>query len=283
MGFFNSFLIYAESEKLLSKNTISAYKRDLTLFCENVRHPIQKITCDDILSFSAYLKFKCYAESSICRAIVTVKLFFAFLKKEGVIDENPCAKYPLPKCWNRVPEVLSKDEAIKLIDQPNTNTICGLRDKAILELLYGCGLRVSELCTLKIHDLQDDHLHVLGKGNKHRIQPIGKKALEAIHEYLPYREGKDDSLFVSRQGYQMDRTFIWKMIKGYAKKSGITKCISPHTLRHSFASHLLDNGAELRIIQELLGHSTINSTERYTHISKEQISNSFKKFHKRFK
>ncbi|MCB1135379.1 MAG: tyrosine-type recombinase/integrase, partial [Chlamydiia bacterium] len=171
-----------------------------------------------------------------------------------------------------------------LLSQPNPKTALGARDRAILELLYASGLRVSELCSLKINDVDDDALKVMGKGSKERIVPLGRKALEAIDFYLlHYRERWDSKkqrrLFLTRTGKDLDRISVWKMVKRYAREAGIQKSISPHTLRHSFATHLLDNGADLRVIQEMLGHATITSTDRYTHVSQTQVQEAFHRFH----
>ncbi|MFQ5729368.1 MAG: tyrosine-type recombinase/integrase, partial [Waddliaceae bacterium] len=162
----------------------------------------------------------------------------------------------------------------------------GARDKAILELLYSSGLRVSEVCTIQIYDVDDEYVKVFGKGQKERLVPLGQCALAAIDHYLLYYRSQYDSekekaLFVTKKGRPLDRISIWRMIKSHAKKAGITKSISPHTLRHSFATHLLDNGAELRVIQEMLGHANINSTERYTHVSRAHIQKAFTAFHPR--
>lgn len=284
MAFFSDFLTYVESERLLSKHTIEAYTHDLKLFINFLKKPILEVKRDDIQCFFTHMQASNYADSSIHRAIVSIKLLFRFLKNEKVISENVCIDYPLPKFWNKVPEVLTQHEVVKLLQQPDLNTIKGIRDVAILELLYSCGLRVSELCRLKVGDIQDGHIKVLGKGNKERVLPIGSKAIEAINAYLIYRKCKEDrELFVSEKDKKLYRNHIWRIIKYYGKCAGIKKSISPHTLRHSFATHLLDNGADIRVIQELLGHESILSTDRYTHISKEHIKHAFKHSHPRYK
>ena len=192
----------------------------------------------------------------------------------------------LLKIWQLIPEVLSCTEMVSLLEAPDKDTLIGSRDKAILEVLYACGLRVSELCSLKIYDVDDVYVRVLGKGMKERVIPIGEAAIQAIDHYLHHYRSQYDSeklqeLFVSTRGKPLDRIQVWKMVKGYAKKVGIVKNISPHTFRHSFATHLLDNGADLRVIQEMLGHASISSTDRYTHISKSHLQQSFEAYHPR--
>ncbi len=181
---------------------------------------------------------------------------------------------------------MSSHEVDRLLAAPDENTPEGLRDKAILEVLYACGLRVSEACSLKIYDVDDNFIKVCGKGGKERTVPIGRAALKAVDKYLSRcrvdtgGEG-DHQFFVTSRGKPIDRIFVWKMIKKYALQANISKNISPHTLRHSFATHLLDNGADLRVIQELLGHASISSTDRYTHVSRKHLITSFEKFHPR--
>lgn len=203
-----------------------------------------------------------------------------------MIANNVTLYLESPKIWQLIPEVLSVEEMERLLAQPDPETNVGSRDRAILEMLYGSGLRVSEVCGLKIHDVDDKFVKVFGKGSKERVVPVGAKAIEAVDHYLArFRDQTDSSrqqaLFVNQRGKPIDRIFVWKMIKRYANEAGIVKNISPHTLRHSFATHLLDNGADLRVIQEMLGHASISSTDRYTHISKSRLHEAFGKFHSR--
>lgn len=281
------FLVYITSEKGLARNSIEAYERDLKAFqkfldCKNVKG----ISEDQIIHYLSHLKNQGYAEASRFRFLVAIKVFFRFLKRENLISKNPSEHLSTLKLWKLVPEILSCQEVERLLQQPDRATLAGTRDAAILELLYSSGLRVSELCKLSLYDVDDEFVKVAGKGSKERLVPIGKKALAAVDEYLARYRSLSDSekqtaLFVSNRGAPLSRQTIWLMIKRYAKQAGIAKNISPHTLRHSFATHLLDRGADLRIIQELLGHASINSTDRYTQVSRTQIQNSFDLFHPR--
>ena len=211
-------------------------------------------------------------------------MLFRFIKKEGGISSDPSVLLDSPKLWQLIPEVLTESEVNRLLEMPDLNTEEGTRDRAILETFYATGIRVSELCSLNIYDVGDSEVRVIGKGGKERVVPIGEEALNAIDRYLSeYRNEKGDNLplFLSKKGKRMRRESVWERIKTYAYSAEITKTISPHSLRHSFATHLLDHGADLRIIQELLGHSDIGTTDRYTHLSKKRLFDAFDKFHPR--
>jgi integrase/recombinase XerD len=285
----NDFLSYIASEKGLSINTIEAYQRDNIFFISFIKNigfsAFDEIAEKHVIEFLSHLNRKGYATSSIARALISVKVFFRFLKREEIIQTNVCYYLETPSLWQLIPEVLSCSEVENLLAQPKPSTMRGARDKAVLEILYASGLRASEVCSLKIHDIDETFVKVKGKGSKERLVPIGKKAIQAVDCYLNYRDltesVKQQSLFVTRGGKSIDRISIWRMIKQYAKQARITKNISPHTLRHSFATHLLDNGADLRVIQEMLGHASINSTDRYTHISKLHLQHSFHSLHPR--
>jgi integrase/recombinase XerD len=282
----HDFLDYIRAEKGLSKHTIDAYRRDVMFFAKAV--PIDNwanISSENVLQFIAILKEKSYASATVCRMLVSVKVFFRFLKREGVIAQDLIRYFETPKIWQLIPEVLTPEEAEKLLNQPKLNDAVGARDKAILELLYATGMRVSELCRLKITDLSDTFVKVRGKGKKERVIPVGKKAIEAVDYYLIHFRGeaKDGHafLFLSAKGKPIDRVTIWNKIKAYAKTAGISKEVSPHTLRHSFATHLLENGADLRLIQDMLGHEDIGTTDRYTHVAGNKLKAAFKAFHPR--
>ncbi len=284
------FLLYIGSERGLSPHTIEAYKRDIQslvdFLTDNHVADFAQVGQNHLVAFLAALKEQGYATSSVRRAFMAIKVFYRFLKRERYVPGNITLYIKSPKLWQLIPDVLSESELEALIACPDRDTPRGARDYAILEVLYSCGLRVTELCRLSLHDLDDQFVRVMGKGSKERIVPVGKKAIEAVDHYLlHFREllasETETTLFVSKSGKPLDRQRIWRMIKAYAKEAGITKNISPHTLRHSFATHLLDHGAELRIIQEMLGHSSISSTERYTHVSRAQVANSFKQYHPR--
>lgn len=214
-----------------------------------------------------------------------MKVFFRFLKKEGIITSDLSCYFETPKIWQLIPEVLQMEEIDLLLAQPKADDRIGARDKAILELMYATGMRVSELCGLCLNDLSDTFVKVRGKGSKERMIPVGKKAIDAVDHYLIHFRGESQQengpLFVSTTGKRIDRMTVWKQVKLYAKKAGITKSISPHTLRHSFATHLLERGADLRLIQDMLGHEDIGTTDRYTHVTGSRLKAAFKAFHPR--
>ncbi len=267
-----NFLAYLRTEKGLSHNTLIAYQHDLERFSGSV------VTEETLYQQLSQMRRKGYASSSMARMIIACRVFVRFLIREGIIDSKQKLLVETPKLWQLIPEVLTIEEVERLLSAPDRETFIGARDLAIIELLYGSGLRVSELCTLKLNNLGDDALRVMGKGEKERIVPVGRKAIEAVDHYLLHFHQEGEVLFVSKSGKPIDRVLIWRMIKQYGKKVGIEKRISPHTLRHSFATHLLENGAELRVIQEMLGHASIATTDRYTQISQRHIKTAFEKF-----
>lgn len=284
------FLSYLGSEKGLSQNTLAAYRSDITQFFAQLQGQgkltINQIEEDDVLKFLSCLKSKEYAVSSICRAIVALKVFFRFLKQERIVEKDVTVNLDSPKMWHLIPEVLTISEVDALLHAPDITTMIGARDRAILQVLYASGLRVSEVCGLNLQDVDDRVIRILGKGGKERIVPIASSAVSAIDYYLvTFRQQSQDEkcvpLFVSKKGKRIDRVTVWKRIKFYAKVAGISKEISPHTLRHSFATHLLENGADLRVIQDMLGHSSIATTDRYTHMSQRHLVEAFKAFHPR--
>lgn len=281
----DAFLIYISSEKGLSKNTKEAYERDLRAFFQFVKK--STVLKEDLIAYFTCLKNRNLASSTICRSFITLKVFLRFLKKEGLWKQDGGKEFSglleIPKIWQLIPEVMSCREVESLLAQPADNDFIGARDKAILELLYASGIRVSELCGLKILDVDDQFVKVRGKGKKERLVPIGRKAVEAIDHYLINFKKDGQLLFTSRNGRPLDRITVWNRIKFYAKKAGIanSKNISPHTLRHSFATHLLENGADIRLIQDMLGHEDIATTDRYTQISQGHLKRAFEKFHPR--
>lgn len=280
----NDFLSYIASEKGLSPNTIESYRRDVLNFISYLEeaqiNSLNLVRELNIVNYLGSLQAKHQASASICRALIAIKVFCRFLKREGIIEANAALYLETPKLWQLIPEVMTAEEVELLLAQPDDSTANGSRDKAILELLYASGMRVSELCSLSIHAADETFVRVKGKGSKERLVPIGKKAVEAIDAYLQkFRDGdRNEALFVNQKGTRIDRIEVWKMIKKYGKMAGIAKNISPHTLRHSFATHLLDNGADLRVIQEMLGHASISSTDRYTHISRSHLQQAFDLF-----
>jgi integrase/recombinase XerD len=284
------FLAHLRSERALSPHTVAAYGRDLEMFVERLKaegkEEISEVSGADLIAFLSRLKEQGYASSSVCRALVAVKVFFRFLKREKLITQDPTAHLDSPKLWQLIPEVLSYCEVDQLLKCPDPSDPIGARDRAIFEVIYASGLRVSEVCGLNLFDIGENTVRVMGKGGKERIVPIAQTAIDAVDHYLIHFRGvvsedRDLPLFVTVRGKRVDRTLIWQRIKHYGKIAGISKVISPHTLRHSFATHLLENGADLRVIQEMLGHANIATTDRYTHVSQKHLSQAFANFHPR--
>lgn len=276
MSDFKLFELYLIVEKGLSKLTAKSYISDLSQYEEIIKKPSSEV---DFASLSHYLKVlrhKGYAPSSITRAVISLRVYQKYLFQVGKKSTGTDLFLETPKCWQLVPEVLSEDEVKKMID--GSETI----DRVICELIYACGLRVSEVCGLDLVDLGTDSLFVKGKGEKNRIVPIAQQTKEKIFRYLKNEKrnlNEDAPIFLSKVLKRINRQEIWGHVKAVAKEVGITKNVSPHTLRHSFATHMLEKGADLRVIQELLGHSHISTTERYTHVSKASLKESFLKHH----
>jgi integrase/recombinase XerD len=286
----DSFLAYIASEKGVARNTVEAYRQDLYAFSSFLKSmqisSFSVVELSHIAGFLDVLKQGGFASATLSRRLITVKLFFRFLLQEGVLAHNCAAAIDTPRMWQLIPEVLSSTEVERLLQQPDPQTKEGARDRAILETLYASGLRVSELCRLDLSSVGDSSVRALGKGSKERIVPLGQCASKAIDHYLlHYRPAGDreQALFISNRGKRIDRSSVWRMIKEHAKTAGIAKNISPHTLRHSFATHLLDNGADLRIIQEMMGHASISSTERYLHVGSSHLQNAFQRYHPEYR
>jgi len=285
----SDFLLHLRTERGLAANTLEAYGRDLHAFHEFLGiHAISSVTSAEIIRYVAFMKEQGYAEASCYRALIAIKVFFRFLVREEVITHDPAALLETPKLWQEVPHVLTQEEVEKLLQAPNITTELGIRNRAILELLYASGMRVSELCGLTLYDVDDLQVKVFGKGSKERLVPIGKHALQAVDSYLHQVRAQFDSeqekhLFVTTKGKPINRSHVFELVRRYAKAAGISKSVSPHTLRHSFATHLMFNGADLRVIQELLGHAHISSTDRYTHLSTSHLQEAFKAFHPSYK
>lgn len=282
---FEDFKKHLRAERGLSSNTVDAYLSDLALFNQTLhRASFNDIQAEDIIHFLGQLRSRNYASSSISRALISVKVFFRFLHREKYIQKNVAANLESPKISQILPNVLSITEIESLLNQPDISSEKGACDKAILEVIYACGLRVSELCGLNLYDVDDNFVRVFGKGGKERLVPIGVSAVEAVDYYITHYRGEckneKDPLFI-HNGKRIDRLTVWSRIKEYAKKAKITKNISPHTLRHAFATHLLDNGADLRIIQEMMGHSHIGSTDKYMHVSRKKLQEKFFACHPR--
>lgn len=277
------FLDHLRSERGLSPHTVEAYGRDLALL-SHAGMNYAALSRRDLETFLGALQAKGYAPSSICRTLVAIKVFYRFLKKEGILLEAVATEFESPKVWQLLPEVLSQEQVERLLGLPLPEDAMGARDRAILELLYATGLRVSELCSLKVTSIHEGFVRVKGKGRKERIVPVGRKAVEAVDHYVMHYRGKCKDgapLFVTRGGKELDRVTVWRRLKHYVRKAGIRGTISPHTLRHSFATHLLENGADLRLIQEMLGHEEIATTDRYTHVTGKRLKAAFRQFHPR--
>jgi integrase/recombinase XerD len=273
------FLHFLAAEKGLKQATLLAYRSDLETFFSHAK----ELSKEEVLLFLDRLKTKGAASASIARALVSLRVFCRFLQKEGFLAQDVCGMLEQPSLWQKIPEILSLEEIERLFSLPDKGSERGKRDRAILYLLYACGIRVSELCSLNLQDVGDESIRVVGKGGKERLVPIAKEAIEAIDAYLlvSQRKSGELSLFLGRKRKKLRRETVWGMIKTYAKKAGIEKTISPHTFRHSFATHLLEGGADLRVIQELLGHSNIATTDRYTHLSDQKLQQAFSQFHPR--
>jgi integrase/recombinase XerD len=278
MGHLESFIIYLASERGLSKSTLNVYSSDITLFYRTVNGKVDR---ESLTFFFLELRRLGYASSSICRMSITLRIYFRFLKEERIMEEDLAQFLASPRVWSLIPDVLTQQEVERMLGSVNLSNDQGLRDRSILEFLYASGIRVSELCGLNLSDVDDTQIRIKGKGGKERIVPLAKRAVSALDCYLAKRNDSSSSLFLGPRGKRIDRFTVWRLIKKYTKLAGVEKVVSPHTLRHSFATHLLENGADLRIIQELLGHANIATTDRYTHISKSHLRRSFDAFHPR--
>ena len=289
----DEFLSYLSVERGLSNNTLSSYKRDLSNFFGYIKKrrivSIGKVTRQMITSFMLSEKDRGLSANSISREVACLKSFFKFLVRENKIKDNITSVIESPKLWKKLPSALDLSEVEKLLKAPNIREPMGVRDKAMLELMYATGMRVSELINLKMDDLNMGvgFIKCLGKGQKERVVPFGSKAKEWLVRYLDkgrasfLKKKVSNFLFLTRLSRPMSRQMFWKIIKKYAVKARIKKDIMPHSLRHSFATHILERGADLRVVQEMLGHSDISTTQIYTHINKERLKSIHHKFHPR--
>lgn len=284
---------YLEFERNLSSNSVFAYINDaqkLQAFCEINQIEIHSLSTEDIQNFLVWINGFAIATSSQARILSGIKSLYNFLELEYDLQGNPTELIEAPRLTRNIPEVLSIHEIDSLINAIDLSSEEGMRNKTILEVLYGCGLRVSELINLKISDLylEIDFIKVSGKGNKERIIPIGKQAVKYLNIYLKevrnskvIKTGFEDYVFLNRRGAPLSRVMVFIIIKDLSKKISLKKTISPHTFRHSFASHLVEGGADLRAVQEMLGHESITTTEIYTHIDKEYLQSVITQFHPR--
>ncbi|MGA8222110.1 MAG: site-specific tyrosine recombinase XerD [Candidatus Acidiferrales bacterium] len=287
-----AFLNYLRVEKALSQNTIHAYRRDMTKFAVFIAKrgvKLADISRGDIVDFLSTLYHKGLDSRSVARHLVTVRHFFRFSLLEGFVTEDSAANIESPKFRQSLPDFLSLEEVDRLLALPDISTPRGLRDKAMIELMYSTGLRVSELCGLRVSDLQMEAgcLRCIGKGNKERLVPVGKRALDVVEQYLrtsrPAILGEATSpyLFINNNANKTHRIAFWIALGNYGRKAGLRKKLTPHMLRHSFATHLLDRGADLRSVQMMLGHADISTTQIYTHVVEERLKQVYKAHHPR--
>lgn len=292
--FLKEYLVHLKLEKNLSVNTISSYRNDLTAFLsflkdKNIIDP-SEVNPEHISSFFKLLNELGLSGTSSARYFSSLKGFFLFLIKNKYILKNPIEKISAPKLSKKLPSVLDISEVEKILSQPDISDKFGLRDKAMLELFYACGTRVSELINLKISDLffSDEIIRVFGKGSKERLIPVGSSAIKWINDYLKLsrpllmkKSKSENYLFLNSRSSKLSRMGVWKIIDRYVKEAGIEKEVHPHTFRHSFATHLLEGGADLRAVQEMLGHADISTTQIYTHIDRDYIKQVHKQYHPR--
>jgi len=285
-----AFLTYLTTECGLSANTVNSYRRDVSRFLRFIEpsDPCE-IDTERVERFLQLEKKRGLEVSSVARALVAVRMFYRFLAGEGLASDAAVATIEAPKIWKKLPDFLTVQEVARLLDEPKGRSVYAVRDRAILEAFYAAGARVAEVARLKVQDLKLDLGLVLlfGKGSKERVVPLGRPAVKAIEDYLRHARPKlakpasDDTLFIGARGEQLSRIHIWRIVKKYAGLAGIRKNVHPHTLRHSFATHLLEGGADLRTVQEMLGHASISTTQIYTHVDRNRLKAVHRKFHPR--
>lgn len=288
--------MYLQLERGVSKHTIEAYKRDIQSFadfsCEQSYQAPAKLNLDDFQAYLIELNELGIAESTQARFISSIRHFYKFLVLENLLEENPVELLEMPKLKRKLPDTLSHDDIQAMITAIDATEKFGHRNRAILEILYGCGLRVSELVNLKLSGIyeQEEFIRITGKGNKERLVPIHQKALNELNLYkanlryqLPIQPKAEDIVFLSARGNQLSRVMIFNIVKKAAQLAGIAKNVSPHTLRHSFATELVKNGANLRAVQDMLGHASIVTTEIYTHLDRDHLKTTIEKYHPMYK
>jgi integrase/recombinase XerD len=287
-----AFLNYLRVEKGLADNTTQAYRRDIQKFAAFAaarKLEAKAIQRGDVVDFLASLYRKGLDSRSVARHLVTIRHFFRFALLEGYVQDDPAATIESPRFRQSLPQFLSVEEVDRLLAQPDLDDVAGIRDRAMIELMYSCGLRVSELCGLRLADIQAESgcLRCIGKGNKERLVPVGRKALDNVQRYLRMSrpkllgEASSPHLFLSQAATPVSRVAFWKLLRDYGRKAGLRKALKPHMLRHSFATHLLDRGADLRSVQIMLGHSDISTTQIYTHVVEERLKQVYKAHHPR--
>jgi integrase/recombinase XerD len=289
----SSFLTHVKVDKGLSLNTVSAYRRDLVkfdVFAQKRKLSLEGVTRDDLVDFLAGLYRLKLESRTVARHLVTLRNFFKFAQIHELISTDPTINLESPKIRRSLPGYLRLEEVERLLEQPDSTTALGLRDRAMLEVLYSTGLRVSELIGLRVSDLDSKVgcVRCIGKGDKERLVPVGRKALVMVEKYLhdarPKLLGKlrgSPTLFVNRRGVSLSRVGVWKILSGYGKRAWLRVSLTPHMLRHSFATHLLERGADLRSVQMMLGHADISTTQIYTHVVEERLKQIYKAHHPR--
>jgi integrase/recombinase XerD len=289
----DQFLHYLVVEKGLSKNTIEAYSHGLNRFLEHLKGKNilewKEVSKFDVKAFLLSLKRRGLSIKTLVRNLAAIRSFFKFLVQEGILEANPIEELESPKVSKTLPEILSLKEVELLLDQPNPETPLGIRDRAMLEVLYATGMRVSELMRLPLNqiNLEGGFVVLFGKGSKERIVPLGSEAIKWVTLYLKTvrqklaKERESPFLFINRSGKGMSRQRFWKNLKTFGQRAGIRKRITPHLLRHSFASHLLERGADLRSVQMMLGHVDISTTQIYTHVTGERLKKIHQRYHPR--
>lgn len=288
------FLEYLTVELGLSANTRQAYERDLRLFCKTLgfknSDALVNVSREQITGYMTQLKEKGLAAATIARKLAAIKAFYRFMTAEGYMDANPAEVVEAGTKGIKLPRVLSEDEVVRLLNQPDITTAEGFRDRTMLEVLYATGMRVSELINLTLErvDLNMKYIIAFGKGSKERIVPLGSVAAEFLQHYLEkvrpkltHEDRNTNIVFLAFGGHELTRQRFWQIIRAYGRKANINKTLTPHILRHSFATHLLDNGADLRSVQELLGHSDISTTQIYTHLTNKRLRDIYAKAHPR--
>lgn len=288
------FLEYLTVELGLSANTRQAYERDLRLFCKTLgfknSDALVNVSREQITGYMTQLKEKGLAAATIARKLAAIKAFYRFMTAEGYMDANPAEVVEAGTKGIKLPRVLSEDEVVRLLNQPDITTAEGFRDRTMLEVLYATGMRVSELINLTLDrvDLNMNYIIAFGKGSKERIVPLGSVAAEFLQQYLEkvrpkltHADRNTNIVFLAFGGHELTRQRFWQIIRAYGRKANINKALTPHILRHSFATHLLDNGADLRSVQELLGHSDISTTQIYTHLTNKRLRDIYAKAHPR--
>ena len=285
-----AWLDHLAAERGLARNSVVAYRRDLEALSFQLKgRALVSAGQDDLLLALRRMRTAGRSPRSVARWLVAVRGFFGWLAREGTIDENPAARLEPPKVWKALPKVLDGSDVERLLEAPDRVDPRGARDAAMLEVLYATGLRASELVGLRLRDLRLDagYLSCVGKGSKERVVPLGAEANAALSAYLASgREAllagkRSESVFVGRAGSPLTRQGFWKLIKAHGRRAGIRASLSPHVVRHSFATHLLENGADLRVVQMLLGHADISTTQIYTHVNRERLKRLYRDFHPR--